>query len=85
MWCQPEMCAKSPVQLGALTSESFSERMIINTNLLVDPHCLKFGDDMIDKLVVSRMSKTFVDRVRNKKSCATMNFKNMDSTARDKV
>ena len=79
------MCTKSPAQLGALPSEIFSERMISNANLLVDPHRLKFGDDMIDKLEVLRMNKTFMDRLRNNKAHATMNFENMDSTARDKV
>ena len=59
--------------------------MISNANVLVDPHRLKFGNDIIDKLIVLRMNKTFMDRMRNKKSYATMNFENMDSTARDKV
>ena len=59
--------------------------MISNANLLVDPHRLKFGDDMIDKLVVLRVNKTFVDRLRNDKAHATMNFENMDSTSRNKV
>ena len=81
----PEMCTKYPVQLGALTSESFSERMLSNVNLLVDPNRLKFGDDMIDKLIVLRMNKTFMDRLRNNKARVTMNFENMDSTARNKV
>ena len=83
--CLPEMCTKSPVQLGALTSESFSERMISNANLLVDPHRLKFGEDMIDKLAVLHINKKFVDRLRNDKAHATMNFENVDSTARNKV
>ena len=79
--CLPEMCTKSPVQLGALTSESFSERMISNANLLVDPHRLEFGDDMIDKLVVLRMSKKFMDRLRNNKAHATLNLENVDATS----
>ena len=83
--CLPEMCTKSPVQLGALTSESFSERMISNDNLLVDPHPLKFGDDMIDKLVVLRVNKTFNDKLRNDKAHSTMNFEKMDSTTRNKI
>ena len=51
----------------------------------MDPYRLKFGDDMIDKLIVLRMNKTFMDTMRNKKAHATMNFKNVDSTARGKV
>ena len=34
----PEMCCDSPCQLGVLTSESFSERMISVANLLADTH-----------------------------------------------
>ena len=60
------MCTKSPVQLGALTSESFSERMTSSANLLVDAHRLKFGDDMIDELVVLNMNNKFMDRTRSK-------------------
>ena len=59
--------------------------MISNTNLLVDPHRLKFGDDIIDKLVALRMNKTFMDRLRNNKAHATMNSGNVDSTSRDIV
>ena len=50
----------------------------------MDPRRLKVGDDMIDELVVLRVNKKFVDRVRNEKAHATMNFDNMDSTARNK-
>ena len=57
--------------------------MISNANLLVDPHRLNFGDDMIDKLVVLRMNNAFIDRLRNDKAHATMNFDNMDSTSRN--
>ena len=83
--CLPEMCAKSPVQLGALTSESFSERMISNANLLVDPHRLKFGDDMIDKLVLLRMNKKSMDRMRCRTTFANMAFDTMDARKRRKV
>ena len=62
--CLLEMCTKFSVQLGALTSESFSERMTSCANLLVDANFLKFSDDMIDKLIVLRMSKKFMGRMR---------------------
>ena len=74
--CLPEMCTKSPVQLGALTSESFSERMMSSANLLVDTRLLKFGND-IDKLIVLRMNKKFMDIMR---SFATMTFETMDAS-----
>ena len=83
--CLPEMCTKYHMQFGAFTSQSFSEKMISNANLLVDPHCLKFSNDMIDKLIVLRMNKIFMDTMRNKKAYASMNFENLDSTARGEV
>ena len=76
-------CVPNLLCNGALTSDSFSERMISNANLLVDPHRLKFGDEMIDKLVVLRMNKKFMDRLRITKAHATMNFDNADSTSRN--
>ena len=60
------MCCNSPIQLGALTSEIFSERMISAANVLVDAHRIHLNDDMIDKLIVLRMNKKFIDRVRSK-------------------
>ena len=70
----PEMCTKSPVQLGALTSDSFSERMISSTNVLVDTHHVNFGDDVIDKLIVLRMNKKFMGVMRSKTIFSTMKF-----------
>ena len=83
--CLPEMCTKSPVQLGSLTSEIFLERMISSANLLVDTHRLKFGDDMIDKLIVLRMNNKFMDRMRSKTTFSTMTFETMDANKRIKV
>ena len=83
--CLPEMCTKSHVQLGALTSESFSERMTSTDNILVDTHRLKFGDDTIDKLIVLRMNKKFMDRMHSKTPCSTMTFETMDANKRSKV
>ena len=53
--CLPEIYCNSLVQLGVLTSESFSERTISTANLLVDTHRLNLNDDIIDKRVVLRM------------------------------
>ena len=51
-------------QIGALMSESFSERMISAVNLLVDDNRIRLGHDFIDDLIVSRMSKRFMERAR---------------------
>ena len=83
--CLPEMCMKSPVQLGAFTSESFSGRITNSANLLVDAHRLKFGDDVIDKLIVLCMDKKFMDAMRSKTTFATMTFETMDANKRIKV
>ena len=40
---------------------------------------------MIDKLIELRVNKKFMDRMRSTKTYATMNFDDMDSTARNKV
>ena len=37
----PDMFRNSTCQLGALSSESFSERMISTTNILVDVHHIR--------------------------------------------
>lgn len=70
---------------GALTSESFPERMISCANLLVDTHRLVFGDNVIDKLVVLHMNKKFIDIMRGKTTFATIAFDAMDANKRIKV
>ena len=45
--CLPKMCCNSPLQLGALTSENFSERIISVANLLVNAHRLHLNDNMM--------------------------------------
>ena len=75
----PVMCSNSPVQIGEYALESFSERMASAANLLVDTHRLRFGDDMINKIVTLRMNKKFMDRIRSKNVFSTMQFENMDA------
>ena len=72
----PGMCCDSPCQLGALTSECFSKRMISTANLIVDTHRLRLNDDMIDKLIVLRMNKRFMERVRSKNVFSSAMFGN---------
>ena len=61
----PEMHYDPRCQLGALTSESFSEIMIVRANLLVEIHQLHLNDDMIDMLIVLHMNKRFMGIVRS--------------------
>ena len=79
------MCCNSPLQLGALTSESFSERIVSVANLLVDDHRLHSNDEMINKLIALRMDKKFMNRIHSKNSISTMQFDNIESNERPKV
>ena len=64
--CLSETCCDSSCQLGVLTSESFSKRMTGAANLIVDTHRLYLNDELIEKMIVLRMSKRFMERVRTK-------------------
>ena len=59
--------------------------MVSADNLMVDTNRLRFGNDMIDKLIVLRMNKKFMDRMRSKTTFATMTFETMDANKRIKV
>ena len=77
----PEMCYNSPVKLGTLTSESFSENMMSASDLLVDAHRLDLDYYMVDKLIALHMNKRFMDRVRIKFFSSIM-FENVESINR---
>ena len=62
----PEMCYASPCQLGALTSESFSERIIIAVNLLVNTYRIRLDQGNTDNMIDLRTSKRLMERVRTK-------------------
>ena len=47
---------------------NFSERMISAANLLVTTHRLHLDHDHIDKMVVLRMNKRFMEGVRRKEA-----------------
>ena len=81
----PEMCCNSPSQLSVLTSESFSERIISTANLLVETHRLHLNDDMIDRIIVLRMNKRFMERVRSKNIFSSVMFGNIMSGESAKV
>ena len=57
----PEICFSSSYQLGALISKRFSERMASVANLLVDAHRIRLDQYNIDKMIVLRMSKRFIE------------------------
>ena len=81
----PEIFCNSPYQLSVLNSESFSERMVSAANLLFDIHILHLNDDIIDKRVVLRMNKRFMERVRSKKFFSSVMFGNIESDQSAKV
>ena len=54
-------------------------------NLLADTHRLHLNNDMIDKLILSRMNNKFMDRIRSKNAISTMQFENIESNKRAKV
>ena len=83
--CLPEMFCNCTCQLGVLTYKSFSERMISAANLLVDAHRLHLNDDMIDKLIILRMDKRFMERVRSKKVFSSIIIGNIESDQSAKV
>ena len=56
-----------------------------STNLLVDARRLKFGNDVIDQLIVLRMNKKLMDLMRSKTTFATMTFETMDANKKSKV
>jgi hypothetical protein len=62
----PLMARLSPCQLGALNAQSFVERMNSCGKLLVDDKRSKMKHSMIDKLVVLRMNRSFMEYCREK-------------------
>ena len=60
----PLMCKNSPVQLGALSAQSFAERMISAGNLLITRKRTLLDDDLINKLIVLRMNRKFMEFMR---------------------
>lgn len=74
----PLMCGFSPVQLGALVAQNFSERMNSAGNLLVTKHRLKTDGDLFNALVCLRVNKRFMKLIManiNLKSITSMESK----------
>jgi hypothetical protein len=64
----PLMCRASVLQLGSLSSQSFSERMNSAGKNVVTKHRGSLKAEMIDKLVCLRMNKSFMQFCRAKKT-----------------
>ena len=64
--CLPGMLRNYHCQLDALKSEFFSERMISVANRLSDTQLILLNHNNIDKMVVLRISKRFLERARRK-------------------
>ena len=59
--------------------------MISMANLIVDVHHIRLDHENIDKTLVLRVNKKFMDIMRSKTTFATMTFEIMDANKRIKV
>ena len=55
------MCKTSRCQLGALSSQSFCERMNSVANLVITKNRMKMGDELLHKLVVLHINGKFME------------------------
>ena len=60
----PLMCKNLPVQLGALSAQSFAEQMISAGNLLITRKRTQLNDELINKLIVLQMNRNFMEFMR---------------------
>ena len=60
----PLMCKNSPVQLGALSAQSFAEQMISASNLSIAKKRTLIDNELINKLKVLRMNRKFMEFMR---------------------
>ena len=58
------MCKNSHCQLGALSSQSFCERMNSVANLVITKNRTKMGDELLHKLVVLHINGKFMEACR---------------------
>ena len=71
-----EMCKNSRCQLGALSSQSYVERMNSTANLLVTKNRTLLDHDIIDKLVVLRMNRSFMMMTRTRQAATYVTMGN---------
>ena len=60
----PDMAACSFAQIGALNAESFCERVLSCANLVLTKGNTLLDDDEIEKLVILRMNREFMEFMR---------------------
>ena len=60
----PLMASCSSGEIGALNAESFAERVISGSNLVMTNGNTLLGDKMLDMLVVLRMNREFMEFMR---------------------
>ena len=58
------MCNNSHCQLGALSSQSFCDRMNSMANLVITRNRTKMGDELLCKLVVLHINREFMEACR---------------------
>jgi hypothetical protein len=61
----PHMAGCCDGQIGALNAESFAERVISGSNLVMTNGNTLLGDTMLEMLVVLRMNREFMEFMRN--------------------
>ena len=71
-----EMYKNSRCQLGALSSQSYVERVNSAANLLVTKNRTLLGHNIIDKLVVLRMNRPFMMMTRNRQAATYVTMGN---------
>jgi hypothetical protein len=70
----PLMCKNSKCQLGALSAQSFAERMNSVGNQIVTKDRTLLKDDQLEKLVVLRMNHDFLVATAKEKSKSIWNM-----------
>ena len=69
----PLMACSSECQLGALNSQSFSERVNSGANLVVNKLALKTDPEFVDMLVTLRANEPFMNFIQEKKYKGRLN------------
>ena len=74
------MCKSFPCQLGALCAQSFVVHMILSGNLLVTDKRTLMDDKLINKLIVLRMNKIFMEYTRKNVKTTLCHMKGIGET-----
>lgn len=74
----PAMCAFSVGQLGAVTAQSFAERMNSAGNNLSHDKNVNLDDDLIEKMVVIKMNECFIEFVSKRRETFLPDISTLD-------